>query len=57
MAELSAVISGLDYLSARYYDPTIAKFVSTDPLLDLGKPQWANPYAYAGNNPIGYWGG
>ncbi|MEU8278401.1 DNRLRE domain-containing protein [Microbispora bryophytorum] len=45
--------TGLDYLSARYYDPTIAKFITTDPLLDLRTPQWANPYAYAGNNPIG----
>ncbi|MEV4324293.1 DNRLRE domain-containing protein [Microbispora rosea] len=45
--------TGLDYLSARYYDPSIAKFISTDPLLDLRKPQWANPYGYAGNNPIG----
>ncbi|WP_152990782.1 RHS repeat-associated core domain-containing protein [Sphaerimonospora mesophila] len=45
--------TGLNYLSARYYDPAIAKFISTDPLLDLRKPQWANPYGYAGNNPIG----
>ncbi|RVX42174.1 intein/RHS repeat-associated protein [Nonomuraea polychroma] len=45
--------TGLDYLSARYYDPAIAKFISTDPLLDLSKPQWTNPYSYAGNNPIG----
>ncbi len=45
--------TGLDYLSARYYDPTISKFISTDPLLDLSKPQWTNPYSYAGNNPIG----
>ncbi|MBO4274626.1 RHS repeat-associated core domain-containing protein, partial [Microbispora triticiradicis] len=45
--------TGLDYLSARYYDPAVAKFITTDPLLDLRKPQWANPYAYAGNNPIG----
>ncbi|MEU6429690.1 DNRLRE domain-containing protein [Microbispora sp. NPDC046973] len=45
--------TGLDYLSARYYDPTIAKFTSTDPLLDFRKAQWANPYSYAGNNPIG----
>ncbi|MGA4987204.1 RHS repeat-associated core domain-containing protein [Nonomuraea bangladeshensis] len=45
--------TGLDYLSARYYDPSLAKFISTDPLLDLSKPQWTNPYAYAGNNPIG----
>ncbi|MBB5773691.1 RHS repeat-associated core domain-containing protein [Nonomuraea jabiensis] len=45
--------TGLDYLSARYYDPSIGKFVSTDPLLDLTKPQWTNSYSYAGNNPIG----
>ncbi|MEV4179640.1 RHS repeat-associated core domain-containing protein [Nonomuraea sp. NPDC049709] len=45
--------TGLDYLSARYYDPVIGRFISTDPLLDLSKPQGANPYAYAGNNPVG----
>ncbi|SNS74169.1 RHS repeat-associated core domain-containing protein [Streptosporangium subroseum] len=45
--------TGLNYLSARYYDPSIAKFVSTDPLLSLDKPQWLNPYSYGGNNPIG----
>ncbi|MET8161227.1 DNRLRE domain-containing protein [Sphaerisporangium sp. NPDC005289] len=45
--------TSLDYLSARYYDPTIAKFISTDPLLVLSNPQWANPYSYAGDNPIG----
>ncbi|MFI7418687.1 RHS repeat-associated core domain-containing protein [Nonomuraea sp. NPDC049684] len=43
----------LDYLSARYYDPAIGRFVSTDPLLDFSKPQWLNPYSYAGNNPVG----
>ncbi|MFI0420489.1 RHS repeat-associated core domain-containing protein [Spongiactinospora sp. 9N601] len=45
--------TGLDYLSARYYDPSIGKFVSTDPLLEMSTPSWANPYSYAGNNPIG----
>ncbi|WP_346115403.1 polymorphic toxin-type HINT domain-containing protein [Nonomuraea maheshkhaliensis] len=45
--------TGLSYLSARYYDPSIGRFVSTDPLLDLSKPQWTNPYSYAGNNPLG----
>ncbi|TQS09298.1 DNRLRE domain-containing protein [Microbispora hainanensis] len=45
--------TGLDYLTARYYDPAISKFISPDPLLDLREPQWANPFAYAGNNPIG----
>lgn len=44
--------TGLTYLSARYYDPAIAKFIGTDPELDQRKPEWANPYSYAGNNPI-----
>ncbi|MDH2429166.1 polymorphic toxin-type HINT domain-containing protein [Sphaerisporangium sp. TRM90804] len=46
--------TGLTYLSARYYDAAIGKFISTDPLLDTRRPQWANPYAYAGNNPVGF---
>ncbi|NAS25816.1 hypothetical protein GT755_29560 [Herbidospora sp. NEAU-GS84] len=46
--------TGLDYLSARYYDPTIGKFISTDPLLgSTTAPQSFNPYSYAVNNPIG----
>lgn len=45
--------TSLDYLSARYYDPSIAKFISVDPVLDFTKPQWANPYSYAGGDPIG----
>ncbi|MEU7916888.1 DNRLRE domain-containing protein [Microbispora bryophytorum] len=53
LGKIEDVSTGLTYLSARYYDPTIAKFITTDPLLDLRKPQWANPYAYAGNNPAG----
>ncbi|MFF5210866.1 polymorphic toxin-type HINT domain-containing protein [Streptosporangium sp. NPDC000396] len=44
--------TGLTYLSARYYDPSIAKFISPDPILDLRTPEFANPYGYAGNNPI-----
>ncbi|MBO3752717.1 hypothetical protein J5X84_42275 [Streptosporangiaceae bacterium NEAU-GS5] len=53
LGEVEDESTGLDYLSARYYDPKTAKFISTDPLLDLRRPQWANWYAYAGNNPIG----
>jgi RHS repeat-associated protein len=30
----------LTYLGARYYDPAIAKFISTDPELDLRTPEW-----------------
>ncbi|MFK4042275.1 polymorphic toxin-type HINT domain-containing protein [Nonomuraea wenchangensis] len=44
--------TGLTYLGARYYDPAIAKFISTDPELDLRTPEWANPYSYAANNPV-----
>ncbi|MDF5752164.1 RHS repeat-associated core domain-containing protein [Spongiactinospora sp. TRM90649] len=42
----------LTYLGARYYDPAIARFISTDPELDLRLPAWANAYSYAANNPI-----
>ena len=43
--------TGLVLLGARYYDPGLARFVSTDPLADLGNPQTLNAYGYAGNNP------
>jgi len=38
----------LYYLRARYYDPTIGRFLTQDPL-PLG-----NLYAYVGNNPVNY---
>ena len=44
--------TGLVNLGARFYDPTIGKFTTPDPMLDLRMPEWANPYAYAGNNPV-----
>ncbi|WP_214326040.1 polymorphic toxin-type HINT domain-containing protein [Nonomuraea sediminis] len=53
LGKIEDAATGLNYLGARYYDPTIAKFISTDPELDPRKPEWANPYSYAGNNPIG----
>ncbi len=34
------------YLRARYYDPTIGRLLSQDPL------PGGNPYAYVGNNPV-----
>ncbi|MFG1625395.1 RHS repeat-associated core domain-containing protein [Kribbella sp. NPDC049227] len=46
--------TGLDLLGARYYDPTIAKFVSPDPLDNNAEPDTANPYSYAADNPITY---
>ena len=43
--------SGLAYLNARYYDPTIGVFLSPDPLFDPARPQTLNPYAYGLGNP------
>jgi RHS repeat-associated protein len=43
--------TGLDYLNARYYDPTLAHFISADPLNDTSAPQTANPYTYGADNP------
>ncbi|WP_283133674.1 polymorphic toxin-type HINT domain-containing protein [Rhizohabitans arisaemae] len=53
LGKVEDAATGLTYLSARYYDPAIGKFISPDPLLDLRRPQWSNPYSYAGDNPIG----
>ena len=39
--------SNLYYLRARYYDPTIGRFISKDPVkVTLTLPQSQNPYAY-----------
>ncbi len=52
--------SGLDYLNARYYNPSIGRFTSEDPMFWnfdqswLADPQSQNAYAYARNNPIIY---
>ncbi|MEX1194135.1 MAG: RHS repeat-associated core domain-containing protein [Dehalococcoidia bacterium] len=43
---------GLFYLRARYYDPTLGRFLTQDPVRGFPlSPQTANPYAYALNNP------
>ncbi|MEU4231388.1 polymorphic toxin-type HINT domain-containing protein [Nonomuraea sp. NPDC026600] len=52
LGKIEDASTDLTYLGARYYDPAIAKFISTDPELDLRTPEWANPYSYAANNPI-----
>ena len=55
--------TGLYYYNARYYDPTIGRFISPDPLIPgAGNPQAWNRYVYCLNNPLayvdplGYWG-
>jgi len=44
--------SGLVQMGARYYDPVVGRFYSTDPVLfDDAKVHSFNRYAYANNNP------
>ena len=43
------VENGYTYLRARYYDPSIGRFISEDPALDGD-----NWYAYCGNDPVNY---
>ncbi|MBI4208996.1 MAG: RHS repeat-associated core domain-containing protein [Deltaproteobacteria bacterium] len=42
--------SELFYYNARYYDPSLARFYSRDPLFKTS-PQKLNPYLYVGGNP------
>ncbi|MFI0405534.1 RHS repeat-associated core domain-containing protein [Actinomadura sp. 3N508] len=44
--------TGLTHLGAREYDPNNGRFISVDPLIDVGDPQQMNGYAYGGNNPV-----
>ncbi len=46
--------TGLTYLNARYYDPSLGRFLSPDPLMNPGDPRTLDPYRYADNNPIVY---
>ncbi|WP_166664400.1 RHS repeat-associated core domain-containing protein [Actinophytocola oryzae] len=42
----------LTHLGAREYDPTLGRFISVDPLMDLTDPQQMNGYTYSNNNPV-----
>jgi RHS repeat-associated protein len=44
--------SGLVYLHARYYDPTLGRFISPDPTIPGTDNIGLNRYAYAANDPI-----
>ena len=45
--------TGLVYMSARYYDPAIGRFLELDPMLGkLSNPQTLDRYAYCVNNPL-----
>ena len=47
--------TGLYYYNARYYDPTIGRFISADTMVpDPANPQAYNRYAYCLNNSLKY---
>jgi RHS repeat-associated protein len=47
--------TGLYYYNARYYDPTIGRFISADTVIqNPGNPQTLNRYSYGLNNPLKY---
>ena len=46
--------TGLIHLGARLYDPTIGRFISVDPQLDIEDPQTLNGYSYGNNNPVSF---
>ena len=43
--------NGLLYMRARYYDPSIGRFISKDP---IGWAGGLNLYGYTGNNPVNF---
>lgn len=49
----------LDYMHARYYNPSMGRFLSVDPLLGSMRPRGWSRYAYVLGNPVNYtdpWG-
>lgn len=44
--------TGLTHLGAREYDPSIGRFISVDPVMDLTDPQQMHGYAYANSSPL-----
>ena len=46
--------TGLNYMQARYYDPVMGRFLSTDPVNYIGSLDTGqfNRYAYTWNNPL-----
>ena len=50
---MADVDSGLVYMQARYYDPSIGRFISTDPATPKpGELSFINRFVYGRNNPM-----
>ena len=48
-------VTGLYYYNARYYDPTMGRFISPDTIIpNPADPQCLNRYSYCLNNPLKY---
>jgi RHS repeat-associated protein len=48
--------TGLYYLRARYYDPSLGRFLTPDPLHGVPtEPSSLHAYAYAFNDPVNHW--
>lgn len=53
--------SGYSYHGARWFAPTLARWMTPDPLYTqspeavMADPWQANPYAYVSNDPVGQW--
>jgi RHS repeat-associated protein len=48
-------VTGLYAMGARYYSPTVGRFITQDPLLGISfDPQSLHRYSYARNNPLRY---
>ena len=43
---------GLIHMRGRVYDPRIGRFLSADPIVQLGYSQVVNPYTYVLNSPL-----
>ena len=54
-AEATDALIGMQYLRARYYSPTLTRFISQDTYEGkLTDPLSLNRYAYVANNPVNY---
>ena len=53
--QIHDIDTDLYYFNARYYDPTLGRFIQADSIIpDVYNPQSVNPYSYVLNNPLKY---